>query len=438
MSPVRHIIPLLCACLAPVWAAQDLVYRPPTDNHALFENRPADYFMYCDRTFEGEVSKPWEAGSYGMVRNPFRAGDGNVMFSRFHEGIDVKPLRRDAAGEPLDEVRPLAPGRVVHVSDVPRNSNYGNYVVVAHEVPEGTIYTLYAHLAKVSCSVGQQVGTGNTIGIMGHTGVGLNRERSHVHVEVCLLLNSAYDQLGDPLNKHGIYNGMNLVGMNAADFLLACKDGKPLSLTEHFKTLPEHYRVRITAPAVPDILRRHPFLYKGGDVNTLPAAYDIAFTAEGVPIAFYPAAESVTEPKVLSCKPLPTLQQNVTCNRVKNSSKDAALTVSGRRYVETLVRLPGEPKPAAPKAAPAAPAAPAAAPAAVAAGETPVNSPMPGNVFKVECKAGQAVNAGDVLVVLEAMKMEIEVAAPCAGTVKSVAATVGSTVNTDDLLVVLG
>ena len=67
-----------------------------------------------------------------------------------------------------------------------------------------------------------------------------------------------------------------------------------------------------------------------------------------------------------------------------------------------------------------------------------MNSPMPGNIFKVECKVGDAVNAGDVLVVLEAMKMEIEVSAPCAGTVKAISATVGSTVNTDDLLVTLG
>ena len=76
--------------------------------------------------------------------------------------------------------------------------------------------------------------------------------------------------------------------------------------------------------------------------------------------------------------------------------------------------------------------------AAVAAGETAVNSPMPGNIFKVECSVGQAVKAGDVLVVLEAMKMEIEVSAPVDGTVKAVAATVGTAVNTDDLLVTLG
>ena len=67
-----------------------------------------------------------------------------------------------------------------------------------------------------------------------------------------------------------------------------------------------------------------------------------------------------------------------------------------------------------------------------------MKSPMPGNIFKVECSVGQAVKAGDVLVVLEAMKMEIEVSAPVDGTVKAISATVGSTVNTDDLLVTLG
>ena len=89
----------------------------------------------------------------------------------------------------------------------------------------------------------------------------------------------------------------------------------------------------------------------------------------------------------------------------------------------------------APAPAPASAAAPAAAPAA---GETAVKSPMPGNIFKVECSVGQSVNAGDVLVVLEAMKMEIEVSAPVAGTVKAVAASVGTAVNTDDLLVTIG
>ena len=87
-------------------------------------------------------------------------------------------------------------------------------------------------------------------------------------------------------------------------------------------------------------------------------------------------------------------------------------------------------------AIPAPVAAPAPAPAPVAA--APTAAAMPGNIFKVECSVGQTVNAGDVLVVLEAMKMEIEVSAPVAGTVKAVAASVGTAVNTDDLLVTIG
>ena len=95
------------------------------------------------------------------------------------------------------------------------------------------------------------------------------------------------------------------------------------------------------------------------------------------------------------------------------------------------------PAPAPAPAAEAAPA-PAAAPVSVGAGETPVNSPMPGGIFKIECTVGQSVKAGDVLIVLEAMKMEIEVSAPVDGTVKAIAVSTGATVNTDDLLVTLG
>ena len=95
---------------------------------------------------------------------------------------------------------------------------------------------------------------------------------------------------------------------------------------------------------------------------------------------------------------------------------------------------------AAPAAAPAPVAAPAATPAPAAApvaGEA-VTAPMPGNILKVNVTAGQAVKEGDVLVVLEAMKMENEILAPKACTVKQVLVSKGSTVDTGATLVVLG
>ena len=100
----------------------------------------------------------------------------------------------------------------------------------------------------------------------------------------------------------------------------------------------------------------------------------------------------------------------------------------------------------APAAAPAAATAPAAAPAAapapapsaaeIAAGER-VNAPMPGNILKVAVNAGDKVKAGQILVILEAMKMENEIVAPKAGTVAQVVVKVGEKVDTGATLVVL-
>ena len=90
---------------------------------------------------------------------------------------------------------------------------------------------------------------------------------------------------------------------------------------------------------------------------------------------------------------------------------------------------------AAPVAAPVAAPAPAAA--APVAGDA-VTAPMPGNILKVNVTAGQAVKEGDVLVVLEAMKMENEILAPKACTVKQVLVSKGATVDTGATLVVLG
>lgn len=107
---------------------------------------------------------------------------------------------------------------------------------------------------------------------------------------------------------------------------------------------------------------------------------------------------------------------------------------------EYAAYAPAPAAPAAPvvAAAPvaAAPAAAPAAPAAVAAG-TPVTAPLPGNVLGVKVNVGDAVKAGQLLVLIEAMKMENEVLAPADGVVKQIVANKGAVVATGDTLLVI-
>ena len=112
--------------------------------------------------------------------------------------------------------------------------------------------------------------------------------------------------------------------------------------------------------------------------------------------------------------------------------KKYKVNVNGTVYEVAIEVMDG----AAPVAAPAAPA-PAAAPAAPAGGEK-VSSPMPGTILAVNVQNGSAVKKGDVLFILEAMKMENEIMAPCDGTAASVSVTKGATVESGTLLCVIG
>ena len=126
--------------------------------------------------------------------------------------------------------------------------------------------------------------------------------------------------------------------------------------------------------------------------------------------------------------------------------KNYRVTVNGVAYDVVVEELNGSSAPApvaaapvaAPVAAPKAAPAPAAAPKASGnAGATAVKAPMPGTLIKVNVKVGDAVKKGDVLCVLEAMKMENDIMAPADGVVASVEAAQGASVATDAVLVTL-
>lgn len=114
--------------------------------------------------------------------------------------------------------------------------------------------------------------------------------------------------------------------------------------------------------------------------------------------------------------------------------KKYRVNVNGTVYEVELEEMTG-----APAAAPvAAPAPAAAATAAPAAGGEKVTSPMPGTILSVNVAAGDAVKRGQVLMILEAMKMENEIMCPCDGTVASVSVTKGAAVESGTLLCTIG
>ena len=113
--------------------------------------------------------------------------------------------------------------------------------------------------------------------------------------------------------------------------------------------------------------------------------------------------------------------------------KKYRVTVNGTAYEIELEELTG----AAPAAAPAAATAPAPAAAAAPAGGEQVTSPMPGTILSVNVAAGDAVKRGQVLMILEAMKMENEIMCPCDGKVVSLNTSKGATVETGTLLCVI-
>lgn len=120
--------------------------------------------------------------------------------------------------------------------------------------------------------------------------------------------------------------------------------------------------------------------------------------------------------------------------------KNYRITVNGTSYDVSVEELSGGAAlvAAAPVAAPAPAAAPAApAPAAGGAGSVKVSSPMPGKILAVKANVGDSVKKGQVILILEAMKMENEVVAPEDGTIASIDVTVGASVESGDTLATL-
>src|SRR3954447_22106839 len=266
--------------------AEPLNLTLPTDNDALLRGDGPAFYQYIERDYKGEKSTPWEGGRYGFVRHPVETG-GGIIYTRMHEGVDIRPLERDASGEPLDAVRAIAPGVVVHASQVAGYSNYGRYVVVEHRFDGSKYYSLYGHLSSIAVHPGQHVQQRDQLGVMGHTGEGLNQARAHVHLELNLMLSRQFEAWHDASfkndpNRHGLYNGLNLVGIDIARFYLALQKRPALTIPEFLSEEETLYRVLLPASKHFDLAKFYPWMVRGSDGGA--TSWEVSFNRAGVPL----------------------------------------------------------------------------------------------------------------------------------------------------------
>jgi len=338
------IAPLLSLAVAGPIVAQDQAHllnlSLPTDNDALFRGDGAAFYQVVARDFRGVQSTPWEGGQYGFVRDPIETAAG-IIYARFHEGIDIRPLHRDARGEPLDEVRAIARGKVVCANLAPSLSNYGKYVVVEHTWDGSSYYSLYGHLASIAVQPGQEIARGERLGIMGHTGEGLEQARAHLHLELNLMLSRQFESWYDTFfkhdrNRHGLYNGMNLAGIDIARLYLTLRKAPALTIPQFLAQEVTFYKVALPNSKHFDLPKLYPWLL----VSAAPPeakSWEVSFAQSGVPLKIEPSLKPVSEPELTYFRKSVLNYSELTRGTIGGRADRAFLTESGKRLMRLLI-----------------------------------------------------------------------------------------------------
>ncbi len=272
------------ALMAPVSDLQTLSF--PTRQTGLAGTNSAG-------VFQPTASGNPDSGSYGSVR---LGRYGKLILPRFHEGLDIAAIERDRRGRPMDDVCAALRGRVAMVSRTAGNSDYGIYVVLLHEDPVGTFYTLYAHLAEADAGLraGRPIEAGARIGRMGNTALEpIPMSRAHLHFEVGLIANERFLSWPGLPKKHtpgGKFNGQNLWGLNP---VLIYRDhdaaGGQISLLDHLRRVPVAAEILVRVQRLPDFFARYPSLWQGD--SRFSGVAVISISEGGVALSGRPAGE---------------------------------------------------------------------------------------------------------------------------------------------------
>jgi murein DD-endopeptidase MepM/ murein hydrolase activator NlpD len=312
----------------------------PTDNDALFHGGGPAFYQYIERDYKGQKSTPWEGGQYGFVRDPVETADG-MVYTRFHEGIDIRCLNRDADGEPLDEVRAIGAGKIVHTNFVPGYSNYGKYIVIEHRWDGSPYYSLYGHLSAIDVHVGQTVQRGQHIAVMGYTGAGLNQARAHLHLELNLILSHHFETWYNQFykrepNRHGIYNGINLEGIDIARLYLELSKNPTLTIPEFLEQEKTFYKVTVPRSGYFELPKNYPWMVKG-EASKKTRSWEVSFARSGVPLKIEASETRVVQPALTYVQPSSIDYSLLTRGEMGGRGKRAHLTEYGQHLMQLLV-----------------------------------------------------------------------------------------------------
>src|SRR6266853_1375846 len=311
----------------------------PTANDALFSGGGPAFYQYIERDYKGVKSTPWEGGQYGFVRDPVETAAG-IVYRRFHEGIDIRPLQRDARGEPLDEVRAIADGKVVHTNLVPGYSNYGKYIVIEHRWDGSSYYSLYGHLNSIGVQPGESVRRGQRIAVMGYTGVGLNQARAHLHLELNLMLSHRFEAWHDAFvkndpNHNGIYNGINLAGLDIARLYLALRRNPSLTIPQFLQGEETFYKVSLPKSSHFELPKDYPWMLASSRGNE-KSSWEVSFARSGLPLKIEPSDKHVTQPELSYVEKSAIDYSYLTRDEISGRSSSAHLTEYGKQLMRLL------------------------------------------------------------------------------------------------------
>jgi murein DD-endopeptidase MepM/ murein hydrolase activator NlpD len=312
----------------------------PTENDALFRGGGPEFYQYIERDYQGAKSTPWEGGQYGFIRDPMQTAAG-LVYTRFHEGIDIRPVRRDDRGEPLDEVRAIAEGKVVYTNRVPGHSDYGNYIVIQHRWEGSNYYSLYAHLNAVAVKSGQIVQPGERIGRLGYTGKGINLARAHLHLELNLMLSHHFEAWYDIFHKeepnyHGIYNGINLKGLDIARLYLARQRDPSLSIPDFLGDEETFYKVTLPKSSHFELPKLYPWLMRAS-ATAASGSWEVSFARSGLPLKIEPSTQRVRRPQLSYVKKTSIGYSSLTQGELSGRGEKAHLSKKGEEFMRLLI-----------------------------------------------------------------------------------------------------